>query len=103
MLWIKPSTTLRIHSENSANVNPRGLTPSDVDTRILSVSVVFPRWGCNGLADGLTTAGSVIGWRELFPMVTRQGGEALVIVQEEGRVTSHATPGWENLLEQGGI
>ena len=81
--------------------DPRSGLP--VDTRILSVSVVFPRWGCNGLADGLTTAGSVIGWRELFPMVTRQGGEALVIVQEEGRVTSHATPGWENLLEQGGI
>jgi hypothetical protein len=67
-----------------------------VDARILSVSVVFSRWGCNGLADGLATAGSVIRWQELLPIVTRQGGEALVLVLEMGQVTSHVTPGWQS-------
>ena len=75
--------------------DPRSGLP--VAARVLSVSVVFSRWGCNGLADGLATAGSVIDWREWLPMVTRQGGEALVLALEEGQLTPHATPGWRDL------
>ena len=75
--------------------DPRSGLP--VDARILSVSVVFPRWGCNGLADGLATAGSVIGWCELLPMVARRGGEALVLAMEDGQITPHSTPAWRDL------
>ena len=45
----------------------------------------------------LATAGSVIDWCELLPMVTRRGGEALVLALEEGHVTPHATQGWRDL------
>jgi thiamine biosynthesis lipoprotein len=64
---------------------------------LLSVSVVFPRWGCNGLADGLATAGSVLGWRELLPLVVGLGGQALVIAREDGRIAQHASAGWQSL------
>lgn len=75
--------------------DPRSGEP--VAAGVLSVSVVFPRWGCNGLADGLATAGTVLGWREFLPLVTQEGGEALVLTREDGLVVEHATAGWRGL------
>ncbi len=63
----------------------------------LSVSVVFPCCGRNGLADALATAGTVAGWRRLLPLASAHGGEALVLTLEHGRVTAHPTAGWPTL------
>lgn len=72
-------------------------TGAPVAGNTLSVSVVFPSCGRNGLADGLATAGTVAGWQHLLPLVSAHGGEALVLTLEHGRVAAHPTAGWRRL------
>lgn len=71
-----------------------------VDNDVLSVSVAFPRWGCNGLADGLATAGTVMDREEFLPLVQEQGGEALVLAKDGDRTVPSATLGWRFLTER---
>lgn len=69
------------------------------DTRVLSVTVVFPRWGCNALADGLATAGTVAGWEKLVGMAAQAGAEAMAIIRENDHPTRLQTRGWNRLVE----
>ncbi len=78
-------------------LNPKTGWP--VDTRILSVSVVFPATGKNWLADGLTTAGTVIETKRFLSIVESHGGEALVISLTDGHPDEYATKGWDRLTE----
>jgi thiamine biosynthesis lipoprotein len=73
--------------------DPRTGLPADA--RVLSVTVLFPGAGRNGLADGLTTAGVVLGPEKFLPLVEKQGGEALVLVQQAGRIHERKTSGWD--------
>jgi thiamine biosynthesis lipoprotein len=78
-------------------VDPR--TGQPVDTQVLSVSVLFPRTGQNGLADGLSTAGAVLGPEKTLDLVAQQGGQALVILRRpDGDVASYKTPGFGALV-----
>jgi thiamine biosynthesis lipoprotein len=71
-------------------------TGQPVDTHVLSVSVVFPRYGRNALADGLCKMGIVRGAVALFPVVERLGGAALVMTRNrEGMVRSEQTVQWQ--------
>lgn len=71
-------------------------TGQPVDTHVLSVSVVFPRYGRNALADGVCKLGIVRGAAALFPVVERLGGAALVMTRDrEGNVRREQTPQWQ--------
>lgn len=74
---------------------PEAGLPADTD--MVSVTVVFPSWGCNGLADGLATAGTVAGWHRLEEMAARTGAEAMALVRENGVLVRHTTPRWDAL------
>ncbi len=77
--------------------DPRTGRPIPVDTA--SVSVVFPRTGGNGLADGLTKLGAVAGADQLFAVATRLGGEAMVLLRHvDGSLHERHTAGWPALL-----
>lgn len=72
--------------------DPRTAMP--VDTHVLSVSVCFPGVGRNGMADGFTKAGAVLGPAGL-PLIAKAGGEALILVRRrDGSIEQHATAGW---------
>ncbi len=75
-------------------------TGRPVDTRTLSVTVAFPATGKNWLADGLATAGAVMGHEKALPLIERLGGEALFIIMEEGRPVEHYTSGWDGLVHK---
>jgi thiamine biosynthesis lipoprotein len=82
-------------------VDPRTGLP--VDTHTLSVSVAFPETGRNGLADGLSTAGAVLGAEEAIPIIRRLGGEALFLIRSEGaEVREIKTEGWDVLVHDPG-
>ncbi|HAR65140.1 MAG TPA: hypothetical protein DCR55_02875 [Lentisphaeria bacterium] len=71
-------------------------TGRPVDTHVLSVSVLFPLTGRNGLADALTTAGAVLG-PDVLPIVSELGGEALLLITDkDGAITEHRTKGWKD-------
>jgi thiamine biosynthesis lipoprotein len=76
-------------------IDPR--TGQPVPTPTASVTVVFRQTGRNGLADGLATAGAVLPVGTFLSVVTRLGGEALVLVRDGGTIREHATPGWKAL------
>ncbi len=76
--------------------DPRSGIP--VDTHVLSISVAFPVGFRNGLADGLTKVGAVLGWEKLLPLVESLGGHALVLVRRaDGGIDEHASTGWNRL------
>lgn len=77
--------------------DPRSGEP--VDTHTLSVSVAFPMNGRNGLADGLTKVGAVLGWKRLFSLVESLGGEAFVLTQEGERIVEHASAHWSKFVK----
>ncbi len=78
-------------------IDPR--TGYPVDTHTLSVTVVFPETGKNGLADGLSTAGAVLGPEKAIPIVERLGGEALFLVRtDDGEVREVKSGGWDGLV-----
>jgi thiamine biosynthesis lipoprotein len=72
-------------------------TGRPVDTRTLGVNVAFARLGRNGLADGLSTAGAVLDREPFLALVKKEGGEALVLVQEAGGIREYKTDGWDRL------
>lgn len=77
--------------------DPRTAQP--VDTHTLSISVAFPIGFRNGLADGLTKVGAVLGWEKLCPLVESLGGQALVLIRKpDGGIEEHASSGWTRLL-----
>lgn len=78
--------------------DPRSGEP--IAVQVLSVSVAFPMNGRNGLADGLTKVGAVLGWQRLLPLVERLGGQALVLTREDSRVVEHASSGWSRLVKR---
>jgi thiamine biosynthesis lipoprotein len=76
-------------------VDPR--TGQPVDTHVLSVSILFPEAGRNGLADGLSTAGAVLGPDATLKLVTSLGGQALVLVRgPDGGIAVHQTAGFDS-------
>ena len=75
-------------------IDPR--TGRPVDTHTLSVTVVFPETGKNGLADGLSTAGAVLGAEEAIPIIRRLGGEALFLIRTDGGdIREIKSEGWD--------
>ena len=73
-------------------------TGAPVETHVLSASVVFPRCGRNGLADGLCKGGVINGWDWLAKTVTRLGAEATIILRTaDGGKELKRTPGWSRL------
>jgi FAD:protein FMN transferase len=74
-------------------VNPKTGWP--VDTNILSVSILFPMTGYNWLADGLSTAGAVLGAEKAIPIIEGLHGEALFLISEDGRIREVKTSGWD--------
>ena len=68
-----------------------------VDTRILSVSIVFPETGKNWLADGLATAATVIGPEKIIPLIEKLGGDGLLILRQNETVHEVKTEGWDAL------
>ncbi len=78
-------------------IDPR--TGRPVDTHTLSVTVVFPETGKNGLADGLSTAGAVLGAEEAIPIIRKLGGEALFLVRtDDSEVREVKSGGWDALV-----
>ncbi len=73
-------------------------TGRPVSTSVLSVTVAFPVTGKNGLADGLSTAGAVLGPDALFPIVERLGGEAMSLSDDANAGRERATRGWHTLV-----
>lgn len=71
-----------------------------IDDQVLSVSVVFPANGRNGLADALTKVGAVLGHARLLPLVESLGGQALVLMRAGDRIVEHASPGWARLVHR---
>ena len=80
-------------------IDPR--TGYPVDTHTLSVTVVFPETGKNALADGLSTAGAVLGPEKAIPIVERLGGEALFLLKEGDSVREAKSAGWDTLEMKG--
>lgn len=78
-------------------IDPR--TGRPVDTHTLSVTVAFPETGKNGLADGLSTAGAVLGAEQAIPIIEKLGGEALFLVRTDGgEVREVKSGGWDALV-----
>lgn len=75
--------------------NPK--TGEPVENHIMSVSIVIPKIGYNWLADGLSTAAAVLGPEKALAVVAQNGGEALFIVAEHGRLVEYKTSGWTQL------
>lgn len=76
-------------------IDPRTGRPAD--TRVLSVSVVFPRAGKNGLADGLSTACAVMGPAHCLPVVDALGGRVLFLLESDTGITERQGAGWDRL------
>ena len=79
-------------------IDPRTGIP--VDTHVLSVSIVFPKTGKNWLADGLATACAVVESEKSIGMVENHGGEALILIKEDGKVREVKTTGWDSLTRK---
>jgi thiamine biosynthesis lipoprotein len=75
-------------------------TGRPVDTSTLSVSVMFPATGKNGLADALSTAGAVLGPKRTFEIVTEMGGEAMFLMRDGDQIKELATPGWKRFVRK---
>ena len=75
-------------------------TGRPVDTRTLSVSVVFHELGKNWLADGLSTAGAVMGHEKALPLIEKLGAEALFLVVTGGEICEFKTAGWDGLVRK---
>ncbi len=73
-------------------------TGKPVSTRTLSVTIVFPETGRNGLADGLSTAGAVLGHEKARDLVEKLGGQALFMVMVDGEPKIFKTKGWDALV-----
>ncbi len=67
------------------------------DARLLSVSVIFPRTGLNWLADGLTTACTVLGRQRGLDLIEASGGEAVIVSLEAGERIVTRSSGWHNV------
>ena len=76
-------------------IDPRTGYPAS--TEILSVSVYFPKIGKNWLADGLTTATTVLGIEKGLEIVENQGGEVLFLTLEDGIIHEQKSAGWDQL------
>ena len=77
--------------------NPKNAQPSNVHT--LSVSVLFAQTGKNALADGLSTAGVVMGPQKFIPLVQALGAEALVLTKEsDGSIKEHKSEHWDRFV-----
>lgn len=75
--------------------DPRTGMPTD--THVLSVSVVFPGNGRNGMADALTKAGIVLGPPGLA-LIEQAGAQAMMLVRSGGTIEAHTTSGWNAFL-----
>ena len=88
---------VRIGDEEFYHIfDPR--TGRPVSTRTLSVTIVFPETGRNGLADGLSTAGAVLGHQKARELVESLGGQALFVVMVDGEPKTFKTKGWDDLV-----
>lgn len=70
-------------------------TGMPANTAVLSVSVVFPGTGKNWLADCMTKPGVLLGPEKLFSILKDQGGEALFLLLEDGKIREVKSPGWK--------
>ncbi len=80
-------------------VDPKTGRPAS--TRVLSVTVVFPETGKNWLADGLSTAGVVLGQERTLALIEGLGGQVLMLVEQDGKVAEFKTTGWDRLAGAG--
>jgi thiamine biosynthesis lipoprotein len=76
-------------------VDPR--TGQPVSDRVLSISVVFPDCGKNWLADALSTAFAVLGPDRAMPIAAKLGGQALFLLEVNGKIVERKSPGWDKL------
>lgn len=72
--------------------DPRTGSPARTD--VLSVSVIFPEVGQNGLADALCTAGVVMGPEDGRKVIEQLGGDALFLMDSGTSIKEFSTPGW---------
>lgn len=64
-------------------------------THILSVSVLFPQVGMNGLCDGLATAGVLMKPAVFLPLLEEMGAEGMVLTRSaNGEIMQQQTRGW---------
>ena len=73
-------------------IDPR--TGQPVDTDVLSVTILFPQPGRNGLADALSTAGAVLGPEATLRIAAEFGAEALVLIRDGEEIKEIASPGF---------
>ncbi|NRA37304.1 MAG: FAD:protein FMN transferase, partial [Planctomycetes bacterium] len=77
--------------------DPRSGLPGE--THVLSVSLLFPETGNNGLCDGLSTTGVIMGPEEFIPLVEKLGGEAMVLTRaEDGKIVEHKSANWDSFI-----
>lgn len=75
-------------------IDPKTGTP--VNTNTLSVTIYFNECGKNGLADGISTAATVLGPAQGIKLANKFGAEALIIYrQPNGEIKKSKTPGWD--------
>lgn len=74
-------------------------TGRPIDTHVLSVTICFSQTGKNGLADGLSTAGAVLGADRILSIVRHLGGEVLFLQKKGQRIVERQSPGWQKLKE----
>lgn len=77
--------------------DPRTGRPCDL--HVLSVSVVFPRTGCNALADALSTSGVVLGPERFIQLVEQLGGDCLILIADKKQtIKEHTSKGWQHYV-----
>ncbi len=79
--------------------DPRSGLPCAV--HVLSVSVIFPQIGRNGLADALSTAGVVMGPETFIPLVESLGGDCLLLTENPNdEVLAHESRNWQRYVRK---
>ena len=73
-------------------LDPR--TGRPVKSRVVSVSIVFPKSGTNWMADTLSTTGVLLGPEKTIELVQEWGGEALFLMRVGDGIREVKSPGW---------
>lgn len=73
-------------------LDPR--TGHPVKSRVVSVSIVFPKSGMNWMADTLSTTGVLLGPEKTIQLVQKWGGEALFLMRAGDEIREVKSPGW---------
>ncbi len=63
-------------------------------SRVVSVSIVFPKSGMNWMADSLSTTGVLLGPEKTIELVQELGGEALFLMRKGDEICEVKSSGW---------